>query len=47
MVEVFGHYGKKVLWDVADDSVIEEATDHDEIGLGGLVLICSEKTRRG
>ena len=46
-MEVVGRYGKKVLWDVSDDRVIEEATDHDDIGLRGLVLIFSEKTRRG
>ena len=45
MVEFVGHDGKKVIWGVVDDHVIEEATDHDEIGLRG--FICLTKTRRG
>ena len=34
-MEVFGHDGKKILWEVVDDHVVEEATDHDEIVLQG------------
>ena len=32
----FSHYGKKVLWEVVDNHVVEEATEHEEIGLKGL-----------
>ena len=44
-MEVLGSEGKKVICEVVDDHVIEEATDHDEIGLRG--FICLTKTRRG
>ena len=44
-MEFVGHDGKKVIWGVVDDHVIEEATDHDEIGLRG--FICLTKTRWG
>ena len=46
-VEVVGHDKKKVLWEVVDDHVIEEPSDHKDIGLRGLILIFSMKTRRG
>ena len=39
-MEVGGHDRKKVLWEVFNNHVIEEATDHDDIVLGGLILIC-------
>ena len=32
-MEVVGHDKKKILWEVVDDHVIEDPTDHDEIGL--------------
>ena len=35
LVEFFGHEKKKVLWEVVDDHVLEEPTDHEEIGLRG------------
>ena len=35
LVEVFGHDKKKVLWEVVNDNVVEEPTDHEEIGLRG------------
>ena len=34
-MEVVVHDKKKVLWDVVDDHVLEEPTDHEEIGLQG------------
>ena len=46
-MEVFGHDGKKVIWEVVDDHGIEEATDHCEIGLLGFNFNFSENTRRG
>ena len=35
LVGVFGHDGNKVIWEVIDDHVVEEPTDHEEIGLRG------------
>ena len=32
-MEVFGTTKKKVIWEVFDDHVVEEPTDHEEIGL--------------
>ena len=37
-MEVFGHDGNKVLWEVFNDHVIGEPTDNDEIGLLGFDL---------
>ena len=38
LLEVVGHDKKKVLWEVVNDHVIEEPTDHEEIGLRGFDL---------
>ena len=35
LVEVFGHDKKKVLWEVVDNHVVEEPSDHEDIGLWG------------
>ena len=32
-VEVVGSDGKKFLWEVVDDDVVEEGNDHVEIGV--------------
>ena len=32
---VVGHDKKRVLWEVVDDHVVEEPTNHEEIGLRG------------
>ena len=32
LVEVVGHDKKKVLWEVVNDHVVENPTDHEEIG---------------
>ena len=34
-MEVVGHDKKKVLWEVVDDHVVEEPSDHEDIGLRG------------
>ena len=47
LVEVFGHDGKKVLWEVVDDHVIEEPTDHDEIGLRGFGINLFHEYEKG
>ena len=36
LVEVVVHDKKQVLWGVFDNHVVEEPTDHEEIGLRGL-----------
>ena len=36
LVEVVGHDKKKVLWELVDDHVVEEPTDHEEKGLQGV-----------
>ena len=35
-MEVVGHDKKKVLWEEVDNHVVEDPTDHEEIGLLGL-----------
>ena len=32
-MEVFGSDGKKVFWEVVDNHVVEDETDHNNIGL--------------
>ena len=46
-MEVFGHDEKRVLWGVVKNHVVEEPTDHEEIGLQGFDLNFSTKMRRG
>ena len=46
-VEVVTSDGKKVLWGVVDDHVVEDENDHGEIELRGFIIISSAKTRRG
>ena len=46
-MEVVVHDKKKVLWEVAGDHVVEEPTDHEEIGLQGLISMFLTETRRG
>ena len=45
-VNVSGSNGKKVLWVVVDDNVVEEGKEHDDIGLWRLNLFLT-KTRKG
>ena len=46
-MEVVGHDKKKLLWEVVDNNVVEEPSDNEDIGLGGLISIFSMKMRRG
>ena len=46
-MEFFGRDGGKVLWELQYNRIIEEATDHDEIGLRGFDLNFSAKKIRG
>ena len=46
-LKVVGRDQKKVLWEVVGDHVVEEPSDHEDIGLRGFDLIFSMKTKRG
>ena len=46
-MEVVGHEKRKVLWEVVDDHVVEEPTDHEEIGLRGFDFNFLMKMMRG
>ena len=46
-MEAIGHERKKVLWEVVDDHVVEEATDHDEIGLRGVGFNLVDEDEKG
>ena len=35
MLEVVGHDKKRMLWEVVGDHVVEETSDHKDIGLRG------------
>ena len=47
LVEVVGSDGNNVLWEVADNHVVEEKNDHDDIGPRGFDFNLLTKTRRG
>ena len=47
LVAVVGHDKKKVIWEVVDGHVVEEPSDHEEIGLRGFDLNVFAKMRRG
>ena len=34
-VEVSEKEGKKVIWEVADDHMVEEGVEHEELGIRG------------
>ena len=46
-MEFLCHYKKKVLWEVVDDHVVEEPTDHDEIGLWGFDSNVFDRDKKG
>ena len=46
-MEGYGHEKMKVIWEVVNNNVVEEPTDHEEIGLQGLILMFSTKMRMG
>ena len=47
LVEGVGHEKKKVLWEVVDNNVVEEPTDHEEIGLQGFDFNIYDKDEDG
>ena len=38
-VEVSDKYGKKFIWEVVDDHVVEEGVGNEELGLQGFYFI--------
>ena len=46
LVEIYDKDGKKVIWEVVDDHVVEEGVEHEELGLRGFILIYSMKRGR-
>ena len=46
-MEVVGHYGKEVLWGVVGHHVVEDPTDHDEIGLRGFYSNLFDEYEKG
>ena len=46
-VEVVGHDKKKVLWEVVGDHVVEEPSDHEDIGLRGFDLNIFDEDEEG
>ena len=46
-VKVSGSDGKKVLWEVVDDHVVEEGKEHDDIGLWGFDFNLIDKDKEG
>ena len=47
LVEVVGHDKKKLLWEVVDDHIIEDPSDHKDIGLQGFDLNMFDKDEEG
>ena len=45
-VEVSDKDGKKVIWDVTDDHVVEEGVEHEKLGLQVLILFYLMKRGR-
>ena len=46
-MEVFGRDKKKILWEVVDYHIVEEPTDHEEIGLWGFDLKFLDEDEEG
>ena len=44
---VSGSYGKKFIWEVVDDHVVEERKDHYDIGLQGFDFNSFDKYEEG
>ena len=47
LVEVVVHDKKEVLWGVVDDHVVEDPSDHEEIGLRGFDFNASDEDEEG
>ena len=46
-MEVVVNYGKKFIWEVVNDNVVEDPTDHDDIGLCGFYFNLFDKDGKG
>ena len=46
-MEVVGYDGNKVLWGVVNNNVVEDPTDHDDIGLRGVGFNLSDEYKKG
>ena len=46
-MEVVSHDGKRVIWVVVNNHLVEDPSDNDEIGLRGFGFNFLTKTRRG
>ena len=47
LVEVVGNDKEKVLWEVVGDHVVEDPSDHEDIGLRGLDFIIYHEEKEG
>ena len=47
LAEVVSHDKKKVLWGVVDDHVVEEPSEHEDIGLHGFDFNIFNKYEEG
>ena len=47
LVEVADKDGKKVIWEVVDDHVVEQGVEHEEIGLRGFDFNLFDEERQG
>ena len=46
-MEVVGHNKKKVLWEVVNGNLVEDPSDHEEIGLRGFDFNASDEDEEG
>ena len=46
-VEVYYKDGKRVIWKVVDDHVVEEGVEHEELGLQGFDFNVFDEEREG
>ena len=46
-VEVVGHNKKEVLWEVVGDHVVEEPSDHEDMGLRGFDFNIFDEEKEG
>ena len=46
LVEVADKEGKKVIWEVVNDHVVEEGVEHEELGIQGLIVFYLMKIGR-
>ena len=47
LVEVYDKDGKKVIWDVVNNHVVEEGVEHEDLGLRGFDFNLFNEDREG